>query len=103
MSTDEEDTIQPDTGSGQDLLRLRGHDLNWRIVEGEVMILDDRGATYYAATGAAATLWPMLVAGSTRDALVVHLCDAFGIEAGVARRDVDAFLVELSAHGLLGG
>jgi hypothetical protein len=102
VSTDEEDTTQEAADLGREPLRLREHDLNWRVVEGEVMILDDRGATYYAATGAAATLWPMLVAGSTRDALVIHLCHAFGIEAGVARRDVDAFLVELEAHGLLG-
>jgi hypothetical protein len=102
VSTDEENTTQPGAGSGPELLRLREQGLNWRIVEGEVMILDDQGATYYAATGAAATLWPMLVAGSTGEALVVRLCDAFRIEADVARRDVAAFLVELEAHGLLG-
>jgi len=102
VSTNEENTTQPAAGSGPEVLRLREQGLNWRVVEGEVMILDDQGATYYAATGAAATLWPMLVAGSTGEALVVRLCDAFGIEADVARRDVAAFLVDLEAHGLLG-
>jgi len=102
MSTDEQDTNAHQAGSGPDVFRLREQGLNWRVVEGEVMILDDQGATYYAATGAAATLWPMLVAGCTRDALVGRLCDSFGIEADVARRDVAAFLGDLEAHGLLG-
>jgi hypothetical protein len=100
---DEEDTRQGTAGTGREPLRLRDQGLNWRVVEGEVMILDDRGSTYYAATGAAATLWPMLVDGCSGDALVERLCDAFAIDAEIARRDVTAFLTELEAHGLLAG
>lgn len=100
---DDEDTRQGAAGSRPQQVRLRDQGLNWRVVEGEVMILDDQGATYYAATGAAATLWPMLVAGCSREALIQRLCDAFGIEPDRARDDVAAFLTELEAHGMLGG
>jgi hypothetical protein len=45
----------------------------------------------------------MLVTGCSEDVLVTSLCEAFGVDADVARHDVSAFLAELEAHGLLGG
>jgi hypothetical protein len=101
VSADEQNIARTSAGSRAGLLRLRQDDLNWRVVEGEVIILDDQGATYYAATGAAATLWPLLVAGCTAEALAERLRDVFGIDMAVARNDVAAFVSDLETHRLL--
>jgi hypothetical protein len=82
-------------------LRLRGTDLHWREIDGEVIALEARGSTYVAANGAGTLLWRALAAGTTRDALVDELVDAYGIDRERAAADADRFLADLTAQGLL--
>jgi hypothetical protein len=89
--------------SADRLIRLRGGDLDWRLVEGEVVVLDGRESLYLAANRAGAALWPLLAAGATRGALVECLQEEFGIDEQAAARDVDAFVAELDRRGLLDG
>jgi hypothetical protein len=82
-------------------LRLRREALSWRAVEGEVVALDAQGSNYFATNAAGSLLWEALAAGTTRDALVAGLIDAYSIERGRAEADVDKFLEALAANGLL--
>jgi hypothetical protein len=82
-------------------LRLRDDELNWRELDGEIVALDGAGSTYVATNKTGATLWRLLAEGTTRDRLVEQLVDSFGVARERAEADVDAFVAELQAKGLL--
>jgi Coenzyme PQQ synthesis protein D (PqqD) len=83
------------------LLRLRGEGLHWVETDGEVVALDDHTLEYLGANPAAAVLWKALAGGTNRDELVSCLLAEFEVEEEQARRDVDGFVAELGARGLL--
>jgi hypothetical protein len=82
-------------------LRLRSEALQWREVEGEVIALEGRTATYLAANPSGAFLWRALAKGATREQLVAGLADRFAIDRIRAAEDVDSFLQELVDQNLL--
>jgi len=82
-------------------IRLRQDDVEWREIEGEIVVLDLRRSTYLAVNRIGALLWPRLAAGATRSALVQRLVDDFGLEPSTAESDVDDFLRELRDQELL--
>ncbi len=82
-------------------LRLRATDLHWREIDGELVALDGRLSTYLAANSAGALLWQTLVEGATRDDLADTLVAAHGIDRERAVADVEAYVAELAAQGLL--
>ncbi len=82
-------------------LRLRGEDLEWREVQGEIVAIDMRGSEYFTLNRTAAELWPALSEGATREQLVERLRSAFDVDQGAAGRDVDAFLESLRERELL--
>ena len=84
-------------------LKLRAADLHWREIDGEVIGLEARGSTYVAANTAGAVLWRALADGSTRDRLADELVRTYGIAPERAAADVDGFLAQLAAQGLLEG
>jgi hypothetical protein len=84
-----------------DLLRLRDEKLEWREIDEEIVALDGRTSEYVAVNRSGAALWPLLVAGATRGALVEQLTDAFDVDRATAERDLDAFLAVLSERDLL--
>jgi hypothetical protein len=81
-----------------DEIRLKPQELEWREIDGEVIVLESERSVYIAANPAAALLWRLLAAGATRERLCAALIEAYGIDAGLASRDVDAFLEQ--AHEL---
>lgn len=76
-------------------LRLRP-ELVWQEVDDQVVVLDPATSTYHAITGAGTHLWPSLVAGTSREELQARMQQSFGIEADVARTDLEVFLAELA-------
>lgn len=82
-------------------LRLRTSKLQWLETDGQVIALDEDTLVYLSANVAGALLWQELADGTTRERLAEGLVATFGIEASDAARDVDAFLAELEARGLL--
>lgn len=84
-------------------LTLRSERLDWREVEGEIVLLDHEARSYLAVTGSAVALWPLLVAGTNREAMIGELLERFDVDRSRAGRDVDAFLAKLAEHGLLDG
>jgi hypothetical protein len=84
-----------------EVIRLRGDDLDWREVEGEVVVLDVRRSVYVAVNASGAVLWPALADGATREALVDRLVTRYDKDPQDAGVDVDAFVADLRAQGLL--
>ena len=82
-------------------LRLADAKLDWRAVEGEILALDTASAEYLSVNRTGALLWQELATGSSRDELVNRLVAETGIDAERAAHDVDAFLEQLDAQGLL--
>jgi hypothetical protein len=70
-------------------------------VEGEIIILDRRNWSYLSVNDSGAALWPLMVEGTDRAALVEALRATFGIDERQAQADVAAFLRMLADHDLL--
>jgi hypothetical protein len=82
-------------------LRLRTEGLEWRAVDGEMVVLDVVDSVYLASNRAGALLWNALAGGTTRDALVALIVETYDVTPAVAEADVDRFLAQLSDRGLL--
>jgi len=82
-------------------MRLKTQALEWREIDGELVALEAEGSLYLAANPAATLLWRRLAEGTTREGLCEALVSAYAIDAGVAARDVDAFLDQARDLGLL--
>jgi hypothetical protein len=82
-------------------LKLRAEGLKWRQMEEEVVALDVDSSTYVSANASGTVLWEALAEGTTRDALVDRLVEKFGIDRDQAGADVDEFVADLRARGLL--
>jgi hypothetical protein len=81
-------------------LRLRD-DISWNQIDDQIVLLDISGSSYFSVSGAGVTLWRLLVAGTTFEALVEVLGANFALGRGTAEHDVGVFLAELTEGGLL--
>jgi len=86
-----------------DVIRLRGEKLEWREIEGEIVLLDGEAAEYVAVNRTGTVLWPRLQAGATREELAARLVESFDVDEATAARDVDVFVQVLCGRGLLEG
>jgi Coenzyme PQQ synthesis protein D (PqqD) len=84
-----------------DLMRLDETGLSWVETDDGMVVLDLATSRYLAVNESGRRLWPVLVQGSTRDALADTLVTAFGVDAEQALADVDAFVAALTQRGLL--
>lgn len=84
-----------------DEFRLRSNDLSWRELDGEIVALDGGKSVYLGTNRTGALLWQKVSAGTTRDQLVAELVNGFDVEIERARSDVDRFVADLRANGLL--
>ena len=82
-------------------LRLRKDKLQWLESDGQVIALDEKALVYISANGTGGALWRELAAGTTHVRLVERLTAEYGVDAERAAQDVDHFLAQLDAHGLL--
>jgi hypothetical protein len=85
------------------VIRLKPRALEWREIDGELVALEAESSLYLAANPAATMLWKRLAEGATPDQLSEALVDAYGIDAELARRDVEAFLGQARDLRLLDG
>ena len=81
--------------------RLRDSDLGWQNIRGELLAVDLRSEQYLKGNRTAGVVWEMLEPGATRDELAQRLSAEFDIDHDRALNDVDGFLAELRAAGLL--
>jgi Coenzyme PQQ synthesis protein D (PqqD) len=84
-------------------IRLKPRALEWREIDGEMIVLEAERSLYLAANPAATLLWRRLADGATREQLRDALVDAFAIDAGLAARDVDAFIEQARELRVLEG
>ena len=84
-----------------DQIVARSEDLEAREVEDELVLLDLRTQTYLSLNPTGAQLWPLMVEGTDRAALVAALCERHDIAVAVAERDVDALVAQLREANLL--
>lgn len=82
-------------------LRLRQSRLQWLASDGDVVALDEESLLYLSTNASGAILWQALARGSSRDELVDLLAAAYGLERARATEDVDRYLADLGARGLL--
>ena len=84
-----------------ELIRARSDDLECRSLEDSLVILDLRTEHYLSLNRAGSELWPLLVAGTSREVLVQALCDRYDLDAARAGDDVDTLLGQLRGADLL--
>jgi hypothetical protein len=82
------------------ILKLRT-ELEWRDIEGEVVALDSRTATYLTVNQSGAELWSALASGASRDQLIDLLARKFEIPRDQATADADAFIQMLAGRDML--
>jgi hypothetical protein len=82
------------------ILKLRT-ELEWRDIEGEVVALDPRTATYLTVNQSGAELWSALASGASREQLIDLLMRKFAIPREEAATDVDAFIRMLAGRDML--
>ncbi|HET9738412.1 MAG TPA: PqqD family protein [Solirubrobacteraceae bacterium] len=82
-------------------LRLRGADLAWQDLDGDIVALEPTASVYLTTNAAGALLWRLLARGATHDELVGALVAAYGLPAADAAQDVDAFVEDLRIRELL--
>jgi hypothetical protein len=82
-------------------LRLREHGLNWREIDGEVVVLDIERSHYLNLNPTGCVLWLMLAAGATERQLVEKLTEEFDVNEETARNDVETFVANCRENGLL--
>lgn len=82
-------------------LRLREQGLNWREIDGEVVVLDTERSHYLNLNETGAVLWLMLVEGASKPQLVEKLIDTFDVDQLTAQNDVEAFVTSCRENGVL--
>jgi hypothetical protein len=82
-------------------LRLRAEGLNWREIDGEVVVLDTEQSHYLNLNPTGSVLWLLLADGATQQQLVSKLVEEFAVDESTARGDVLAFVASCRENGLL--
>lgn len=82
-------------------MRLRGEDLTWQEIDGELVILDLARSSYLTTNGTGAFLAKLLVTEHSADELAAAMAAEYQITTEQAREDVDAFVAELTRLELL--
>lgn len=81
-------------------IRLRP-DVEWRAIDGEVVVLDLATSAYLAVNDTGAVLWPLVAAGARQADLVDELAQRYRLEPDQAKADVEAFVASLRALSLV--
>lgn len=82
-------------------VRLRQGALEWRLVEGEVVVLDLERSEYLVVNRCGTTLWNLLAEGASRAEMADEIVERYGLAPARARADVETFLAALAARRLL--
>jgi hypothetical protein len=82
-------------------VRVASGSLEWRRVDDEIVILNTKSARYLSLNRVGAMLWPLVHEGADEAVLSRVLVDRYGLDPRQAADDVDTFVRELAAHGIL--
>ena len=84
-------------------IAVRDRELEWRRLDGEVVILDLRPQRHLSLNKSGATPWSPLAAGTSRQERADELVGRYAISIDAAGRDVELLLGQLADAGLLEG
>jgi len=76
-------------------------DLSWPPVAGELAVYDARDGQYHVLNPSAAAIWAAIAAQTPAAQIVADLAARHGVAIEAMRADVDAFIAEALALGLL--
>ncbi len=83
------------------LLAKRAGSFTETAIEDEIVVMHLDSGEFYSLTGTAAAIWQLIDGSRSRDGVLSALALQFAQdEAGIAE-DLDAFLAQLSAAGLV--
>jgi hypothetical protein len=82
-------------------IRVRTEAVTWRLVDGEVIVLDRRSWDYISINDSGAVLWQRLVEGATTPELAAVLVGAYEVDEERAMRDAEAFVASLRERDLV--
>ncbi|MFN5781997.1 MAG: PqqD family protein [Novosphingobium sp.] len=71
-------------------------------IDDETVVMSLDSGDFFSLTGTARSIWQLLDHGYHRDGLVAALAEEYGVAGEAIAGEVDAFLSELTAMGLLG-
>lgn len=71
------------------------------VIDGEAIIMDLRTGNYFSADGSGALIWQAIAEGCGRDAILTWSSDAYAGDPERMAADIDAFIAQLSEHGLV--
>lgn len=72
-------------------------------IDDEVVVMSLASGDFFSLTGTSRSVWLALDAHDDRAGLIAALAADYGVEPDAIAEDVDAFLAELAAAGLLAG
>lgn len=72
-----------------------------RELDGEVLVLDLKTSLYFGLTGTAAHIWQLIEQGKGQEDIVAALSREYGGDSAAIAGDVDAFVDDLIARGLV--
>lgn len=76
-------------------------ELSWPPVAGELAVYDARDGQYHVLNPSAAAIWAAIAAQTPAVQIVADLAARHGVPIEAMRADVDAFIAEALALGLL--
>jgi len=82
-------------------VRLRNDDLEWREIDGEIVVLDLATSRYFAVNRSGAVLWLALSGDVDQPELVALLCERYALDPTAAGAAVEEFLGALRDRDLL--
>lgn len=84
------------------VLRIPGH-VSWYPLNESIVVLDLKSSQRHVLKGAAVVLWPLIgkCDGATSRELVQFLVSNYGVERGVAARDLARLVKDLIGRRLL--
>jgi Coenzyme PQQ synthesis protein D (PqqD) len=85
----------------EQMLRLDETAMSWQETDDGVVVLNLATSRYLVINDSGKVLWERLLEGATRSELAEHLVTVYEIETPVAAADVDDFVADLTACGLL--
>ena len=75
--------------------------VSWRKTGEEAVLLDLETSEYYSLNDTGTFIWERFAAGKPLSSITEELAAEYGISAGQAARDAEAFLKDLSALKIL--
>ena len=80
----------------------RSTEIAARVLGGEMMVMSAVDSTFFTLNEVATAVWQAADGQTPLSEIVARaVCDQFEVDPEVARADVDAFVDQLSQHGIL--